>query len=269
MVRFSVLIPVYNGDNFIAEALQSVENQTLKDVQVIVSDNASTDTTAKILDEWRHRLNLKVILQPETLPMQRHFNAILDAIDTEFYMLLCHDDYLADPNALMMAQSALMETPDAAAVYCDLLYVNERRRKLSQRVFKRNTLFSANDTGLKTIKTARNQFGIPIGARQACLGNLRYDPQFHYAMDVDMSWSISRDQMALHIPKPLIANRYSDTNTTWTLLPRAQEEFIKLAQKYDVPMGRVDRAALVWTSFIINQQKRLFGLYGKFISWIG
>ncbi|WP_052701013.1 glycosyltransferase family 2 protein [Loktanella sp. S4079] len=269
MAQFSVLIPVYNGANFLAEALQSIADQTLEGVQVVVSDNASTDGTAEILQNWQDRLNLRVITQPAVLPMQAHFNAILDAVETEFYMLLCHDDYLADPDALRLAQDALVATPDAAAVYCDLVYVNPRRKKLAQRTFRRGTHFSADEAGKRTIETARNQFGIPIGVRRSSLGDLRYDPQFHYAMDVDLSWAIARHQDALHIPKPLIANRYGNTNMTWALLSKALDEYLALANKYDINMNITDHIRLRGVNFFVAQQKRLFSLYQGFISWRG
>ena len=107
MGRFTVCIPVYNGADYIDQALASIAEQTLEDVEVLVSDNASTDATADILDQWMGRLNLRVIRQAKMLTMIEHFNAVLDLIDSEFYMLLCHDDYLADPQALSLAQSVL------------------------------------------------------------------------------------------------------------------------------------------------------------------
>jgi len=266
MSQFSVIIPVYNGENFLAEALQSVADQTLEDVEVIVSNNASCDQTAQILGAWVNRMNLRIITQPKTLPMQAHFNAVLDLVETEFYMLLCHDDYLADPNALAFARDALASEPEIAAVYCDLMYVSPERRLLARRVFPRGRLFMADDAGQKTLRTARNQFGIPIAIRKAALGNLRYDPKFHYAMDVDLSWALSRHQNVLHLSKPLIANRYGNTNMTWELLSKAEDEYIELARKYGVVMRPRDIMRLKAVNFYVAQQKRIFGLYQRFVS---
>jgi len=266
VAQFSVLIPVYNGATFLAEALQSVADQTLEDIRVVVSNNASSDGTAEILDQWKDRLNLRMITQEKTLPMQDHFNAILDLVETEFYVLLCHDDYLADPDALLLARDALVAAPTIAAVYCDLLYVNPQRRQLAKRTFRRGHLFSADMAGAKTISTARNQFGIPLGVRHASLGALRYDSRFHYAMDVDLSWALSRHQDALHIPKPLIANRYGDTNMTWSLLSKARNEFLELAKKYNIAVGPVGYARLSAVNFVVSQQKRIFGLYQRLIT---
>ncbi|MDA5095742.1 glycosyltransferase family 2 protein [Aliiroseovarius sp. KMU-50] len=267
LAQFTVLIPVYNGAEFVGEALTSVAEQTLEDVRVVVSNNASTDNTAEILSSWEPRLNMRIITQSETLPMQDHFNALLNEIETEFYMLLCHDDYLADPRTLELAQEALTENPEVAAAYCNLVYVNPARRKLATRIFKRGHLFDADKAGLATITTARNMFGIPIGIRRSSLGELRYDPQFHYAMDVDLSWALSRHQQAIHIPQVLIANRYSNANTTWKLLSQALDETRNLAQKYNVPLGRMGDLRLCMVNFMVNQKKRLFGLYQRVKSW--
>jgi len=86
-------------------------------------------------------------------------------------------------------------------------------------------------------------------------------------MDVDLSWALSRHENALHIPKPLIANRYGNANMTWTLLSKAKNEFLELAQKYDVAMGPVARARLSVVNFAVGQQKRLFGLYQTLVTW--
>jgi glycosyltransferase involved in cell wall biosynthesis len=268
MTRFSVLIPVYNGAEFLGEALQSVADQSLSEVKVIVSNNASTDGTALVLQEWQGRLDLTVITQPKTLPMQQHFNAILGAVDTEIYMLLCHDDYLADRDALRQAQAALIENPDVSAVYCDLVYVSASRRKLATRSFRRSGRFDVESTGKATLRTARNLFGIPLGLRRAALGDLRYDLDLPYTMDVDLSWAISRHEQAFHIPRPMIANRYQSGNATWSLISKAESEYLKLAEKYAVTLDRGDRIRLKATIFFVNLQKRVFSLYGSLLSWL-
>ena len=48
MPRLSVGLPVYNGEQFFGEALDSLLGQTYKDFELIISDNASTDGTADI-----------------------------------------------------------------------------------------------------------------------------------------------------------------------------------------------------------------------------
>ena len=52
MVKVSVIIPVYNVEDYLKECLDSVLSQTLKDIEVICVDDCSTDDSLKILQEF-------------------------------------------------------------------------------------------------------------------------------------------------------------------------------------------------------------------------
>lgn len=267
MARFAVCIPVYNGAAFVGQALESIALQGIDDLEVIVSDNASIDATPEILASWSSRLPMRIMRKAATLPMRDHFNALLDEVDSEAYMLLCHDDYLASPDALTKAQAVLDAQPDVSAVYCDLLYVNEHRRPLARRSFGRAGKFEANVAGHQTLRAGRNCFGIPLAVRRDALDGLRYDNRFLYAMDVDLSWAISRERPAFHIAEPLIANRYSRQNTTWSLLDTARHEYFDLATKYQRAPNWLERMRITATCFHVAQQKRLFSLYERMLTW--
>jgi glycosyltransferase involved in cell wall biosynthesis len=58
MPLVSVIIPVYNGEKFIGQALESVYSQTFRDFEVVVIDDGSTDGTLSVLDAYRDRLIL-------------------------------------------------------------------------------------------------------------------------------------------------------------------------------------------------------------------
>lgn len=269
MPHFTVAIPVYNGERFLAEALRSIEAQNLNGVEVLVSDNASTDGTAGVLADWQDRLPLRVIRRPQTLPMREHFNSLLDDVNSEAYMLLCHDDYLADPDALDLAQAALRDNPDVASIYCDLVYVDEQRRTLAQRHFKRTGRFDADATGKRCLRTARNLFGIPLAIRRSALGDIRYGEDFLYAMDIDLSWSLADKGAAYHIDKPLIANRYSDSNMTWKLLGTTFGEYLRLARKHASAPGPLARTRMVAACQFVTAQKFAFRYYARLRTWLG
>jgi GT2 family glycosyltransferase len=61
----SVLLPVYNGDRYLEECLQSLSQQTLHDFEIVVIDDGSIDTTPAILESWvRREPRLQVHRQP-------------------------------------------------------------------------------------------------------------------------------------------------------------------------------------------------------------
>jgi glycosyltransferase involved in cell wall biosynthesis len=267
MMSFTVCIPVYNGSAFLGELLASIAEQDLSGVEVLVSDNASTDETPQILRDWSAKLPLRVIRQPKTLTMPQNFNAVLDAVSTDAYALICHDDYFVSPDALSKARRVLAENPDVSAVYCDLIYVDEHRRLLAQRRFGRSGRFSGEQVGRQTLRMARNCFGIPLAIRREALGDLRYEDDFVYTMDVNLSWAVSRNKPAFHLAEPLIANRYSSTNNTWRLLKKAPQEYIDLTKKYVGEPGPLERVRIGLVCTFTAAQRLVFHLYERARSW--
>ena len=62
--KISVIIPVYNTEEYLRECLNSVINQTLKEIEIILIDDGSTDNSGKICEEYASKDNrIKVIHQ--------------------------------------------------------------------------------------------------------------------------------------------------------------------------------------------------------------
>ncbi|MCQ2958500.1 MAG: glycosyltransferase, partial [Candidatus Gastranaerophilales bacterium] len=62
MPEVSVIMPVYNTEKYLRECLDSIINQTLKDIEIICVDDGSKDDSGKILDEYAQKDNrIKVI----------------------------------------------------------------------------------------------------------------------------------------------------------------------------------------------------------------
>ena len=53
--RVTIGVPAYNAERYLALALESVMNQTYEDIEILVCDNASTDSTGNIVREYANR----------------------------------------------------------------------------------------------------------------------------------------------------------------------------------------------------------------------
>ena len=51
--KISVIIPVYNRENYISNAVRSCQNQKMKDIEIIIIDDLSTDNSVKVIKELR------------------------------------------------------------------------------------------------------------------------------------------------------------------------------------------------------------------------
>ncbi|MDJ0709278.1 MAG: glycosyltransferase [Woeseiaceae bacterium] len=86
-------MPVYNGESFLDEALTSLRGQTFEDFELIISDNASTDSTADIVA--RHESldsRIRYLRQPENIGASENFLFVLSKARAEFFMWASHDD---------------------------------------------------------------------------------------------------------------------------------------------------------------------------------
>ncbi len=92
--KVSVIIPVYNVQEYLRECLDSVVRQTLKEIEIICVDDGSTDESLKILREYEGRdLRVKVI-QKENGGLSSARNAGMQAAAGEYVYFLDSDDYL-------------------------------------------------------------------------------------------------------------------------------------------------------------------------------
>lgn len=72
-MRVSVLLPVYNGEASLREAINSVLDQDYEHFELVIVDNASNDGTAAIINDFRSDVRLRVISNAKTLPRLDNF----------------------------------------------------------------------------------------------------------------------------------------------------------------------------------------------------
>jgi glycosyltransferase involved in cell wall biosynthesis len=93
IVMISIGMPVYNGEKFIREALDSLLAQTESNFELIISDNASTDATEKICREYSARdKRISYIRHEKNGGPLWNFNFVLQQAQGEYFMWAAHDD---------------------------------------------------------------------------------------------------------------------------------------------------------------------------------
>jgi glycosyltransferase involved in cell wall biosynthesis len=96
MPAVTIGVPVYNGDALLDECLQCLAAQTFQDFEVLVYDNASTDSTASIAQSWAARdARFRYYRQSENRGVTQNFTDVLDAATTGHFMWRAHDDVSA------------------------------------------------------------------------------------------------------------------------------------------------------------------------------
>ncbi len=105
----SVIVPVYNVQEYLDRCINSIVNQSYKNIEVILVDDGSTDNSAKICDNWASRdLRIKVI-HKNNGGLSSARNAGIDIADGDFFSFIDSDDYI-DCSMLEVMLAAMERT---------------------------------------------------------------------------------------------------------------------------------------------------------------
>ncbi|EKD36572.1 MAG: glycosyl transferase family 2 [uncultured bacterium] len=117
MKKISVAIPAYNQAHFIEQALDSVLAQDYPNLEVVVSDNASTDDTPGVMQRYLSDPRVRYFRNPTNLGMVGNFKKTLYEYSTgELILHIDGDDYFTDPHYLSEA-AEMMERHNLIMVF--------------------------------------------------------------------------------------------------------------------------------------------------------
>ncbi|WP_320916101.1 glycosyltransferase family A protein [Enterocloster bolteae] len=99
-IKVSVIIPVYNDEVYLPDCLESVFNQTLKEIQVICINDGSTDHTSEILEKFSHKHQNMVIVNQNNMGAGKARNVGMAVASGEFIAFMDGDDYYPTDDVL-------------------------------------------------------------------------------------------------------------------------------------------------------------------------
>lgn len=128
--RVTIGMPIYNGENFLRLALDTVTAQTFTDFEVLLCDNASTDGTAGVCREYVARDSRFRYLPSETnRGASWNYNRALDMCQSPYLIWLAHDDRWR-PTLLEKCVQAMDSNPGVSLVYPRSVFIDEQNREL-------------------------------------------------------------------------------------------------------------------------------------------
>lgn len=129
--RVSVGVPVYNGERYLDEALESLAAQTYTDFDVVISDNASTDATEQICRSYVERDDrFQYHRQPVNRGAAWNFNEVAHLATSEYFKWASHDDLHA-PTFLERCVEVLDAAPDDVVLcYPKTIMIDAEQRQI-------------------------------------------------------------------------------------------------------------------------------------------
>ncbi|MGI4799359.1 MAG: glycosyltransferase family A protein [Janthinobacterium lividum] len=129
-----VLIPVYNGASTIESALRSIQDQSLRDIRIILVDDGSTDESARIIEQMAEQDPRVVLLRQANAGIVDALNAGL-ALCTALFIARHDADDLAAPDRFEKQIAYLQAHPDCSAVSGAVIQIDEAGTPISGVVY--------------------------------------------------------------------------------------------------------------------------------------
>ena len=180
--KISICIPAYKKPEFVVRAIQSIQKQGYKNVEVIISDDSPTQDIKIAIQPYISELDIKYYHNLPALKSPTNWNNALDKAIGDYYMLLHQDDWLAHEGTLQAYVDAFRVNPNAGFVFCkntaiqpngEILTLQAIRSLLKEMSQKPHHILRANVIGPPSNTMLRKDIDI------------RYDESYIWLVDVD------------------------------------------------------------------------------------
>lgn len=203
----SIILPVYNGEKHLREAIDSILNQTFTNLELIIVDDASTDSTPLIIRSYADT-RIKYYKNENNLRVVQTLNKAIDIANGEYVARMDADD-IAKPERIARQIAYLQANPQVAVVDCIMEYIDENSQPLGR---NNNNITSADDIRRHLLR--HNCLGhSSIMTRKHVYAQYKYR-QIDYE-DYDLWLRLLNDGLTIHkIPEPLLQYRIHSASIT-------------------------------------------------------
>ena len=211
MEQIDILMATYNGEKYLKEQIESILNQTHKNIRLIISDDCSTDKTREIIKQYEKKdSRIKVYLQEQNLGYLKNFNFLLTKVENNIYMLSDQDDIWL-PQKVEKTYKFLKQN-NSDLVFTDLLVVDEKGNEVNKSFDKLMNLTKKIKKTVGTYKLAylyNSVTGCTIMSKKEQLNKILDIPtnSKHVFHDHWIALSVSINGKVSYLEEPLIKYR--------------------------------------------------------------
>ena len=132
----SILIPAYNHEKYVKEALDSILDESYPNLEAVIVDDGSSDNTPKIIEQWIEQHQKEIKTQYRSRPnkgITKTLNELIDMAEGEYTLLFASDDRLIN-NGLSKKYEYFLKNPDKLSVVTDSIVIDEHGKKIHDSV---------------------------------------------------------------------------------------------------------------------------------------
>ena len=155
----SIIIPLYNGENFISKTIKSVLKQTYLNFELVIIDDNSTDNSLLIARSFNDK-RIKIIINDSQLGFFKNWNYCLKQITGTYGKILPHDDLL-EPSCIEKQVVILERYKNLSFVHCGRKIINSKGRIILRKIPKYEGISDLQTSIREVVLSGTNPIGEP------------------------------------------------------------------------------------------------------------
>ena len=222
-IKYTFILPVHNGGEYIKICLESILSQTRNDFEIAILENASNDGTA----EWLSKIDdprVTVFPAESFLSIEENWARALQIPKQEFMTFICHDD-LVDSNYLEVMNNLITAVPEAGLYHAHFRLIDDNGISI-RKCMPRPPIETTAEFLFAILEHYRDTFATGYVTRSVLYEAVGGIPRFEKLLYADFAlWMLlMKDSVCATSPEECFAYRLHATNTTST---SAWESYIK------------------------------------------
>lgn len=220
----SIVIPVYNGSNYVREAIDSALAQTYKNIEIIIVNDGSTDNTEELIKSYKDK-RIRYF-KKENGGVSTALNLGIKKMRGEYFSWLSHDD-LYYPNKIEKQISILIEDceekKEKTILYSNYSLINENSEKISDLKFEKNNFIEKLNYPFYPLLNGLIN-GCTLLIPKKCFNEVGYfDPKLRATQDYDLWFKMFPKYELFFIKDNLVKTRIHSEQSTKKITTVNQE----------------------------------------------
>lgn len=227
----SVVIPVYNGEDYLDEAIRSALSQTYKNIEILVVNDGSMDRTEEIVKAYGDKV--RYYSKPNG-GVATALNLAIREMRGEYFSWLSHDDYYY-PEKVELEIEAIEKQGDREAIaYCDYSLLDQETGVFSE--YKIEEYYSETERRNGTLMVMQRM--MDGGSMLIHVNHFQrvgmFDENLRTTQDYDMWFRMLRGEKVVHVPKVLVVARVHKKQGSQTMkefFPEREQLFLRFLRE--------------------------------------
>lgn len=210
----SVIMPSYNHEKHISEAIESVLNQSEKDLELIIVDDASKDSSPEIIKAYQEKdSRIRTIFHAQNKGIAKTVNDGIEHASGRFIAIVASDDiWICDK---LEKQLKVLEENEDLVVCADNLVIDANSNAVENITAQKRGVSLKKRSGniFKELLESNFVSGSSIILKRANLQGIGYDENYKYLSDWKFSLDLAKQYNYYFLPEPLVKYRIHGSNS--------------------------------------------------------